>query len=168
MAGALAGSTLSRAVPAGALLVGFAALMLATAVTMLRGRAAPDAKNARVSAVKCVVIGGAIGVVAGLVGAGGGFLIVPALALVCGLSMPEAIGTSLLVIVMQSLAGVAGHVGHVAIDARLASGITAAAVIGSVVGARMARRMSPDALRTGFAWLVLVMALLVLGKTLIV
>jgi uncharacterized membrane protein YfcA len=121
--------------------------------------------RAPVATMKCAAMGVAVGVVAGLVGAGGGFLIVPALAMLCGLSMPEAIGTSLLVITMQSLAGFAGYASHVAIDARLAVLVTGAAVVGSVVGARVARRLSADALRKAFAWLVLAVALLFLGKT---
>jgi hypothetical protein len=99
-----------------------------------------------------------------MVGAGGGFLVVPALVLLGGLSMPVAIGTSLVVIALKSFAGFLGYVGHVAIDWPLAAGVTAAAVAGSVLGGRLAGRLSPAALRSAFAWLVLTMAVFILGQ----
>jgi uncharacterized membrane protein YedE/YeeE len=80
--------------------------------------------------------------------------------------MAEAIGTSLLVIALQSLAGFAGHAGHVHIDWSLTGVISAAAVAGSFAGARLARRVSPDALRRGFAWFVLAMAIFLLVEQL--
>ena len=79
----------------------------------------------------------AVGLISGLVGAGGGFLLVPALALLAGLPMPVAVGTSLVVIAMQSFAGLAGHLATEHIDWRLAAMVTAAAVVGALVGGRL-------------------------------
>jgi hypothetical protein len=93
-----------------------------------------------------------------MVGAGGGFLVVPALALLGGLSMPAAIGTSLLVIAMQSFAGLAGHLSTTTLHWEFALALTAAAVSGGLVGARLARHVRPERLRTSVGWLVLVMA----------
>ncbi len=165
MIGALAGSSVARFLPSEVLLLGFGAVMFVTAVLMLRGRRVPPMGSAAAT-YKIMATGVAVGVVAGLVGAGGGFLIVPALALLCGLAIPDAIGTSLLVITMQSFAGFAGYAGHVSIDPRLAVGVTAAAVVGSFAGVRLGRRLSAEALRRSFAWFVLALAVLFLGKEL--
>jgi uncharacterized membrane protein YfcA len=167
MAGAYAGGQVARFVPATALLVAFAVVMLVTSVAMMRGRRTVSAAPAGdVKTAKVLAIGGAVGVVAGLVGAGGGFLIVPALALFGGLAMPEAVATSLLVISLQSFAGFAGHAGHVHLDWTLVLVVTAAAVAGSFLGARLGRGLSPDNLRRGFAYFVLAMAVFLLAKQL--
>ncbi len=165
MAGAFAGGRVAQFIPATALLVAFALVMLTAAAAMMRGRRASSAAPPREpSLARSLAIGVSVGVVAGLVGAGGGFLIVPALALFAGLAMPEAVGTSLLVIALQSFAGFAGHAGHVQLDWMLTAVITGAAIVGGLAGARLARHVSPDALRRGFAWLVLAMAVFLLGK----
>ena len=96
--------------------------------------------------------------VTGLVGAGGGFLIVPALVLLGGLPMRDAVGTSLLVIALNSLAGFAGYLSHVAIDIRLALSVTGAALAGAVAGAVVSHRVDPARLRRGFAGFVVAMA----------
>ena len=99
MAGAYAGGLLARFIPGTVLLIGFAAMMIAAAIAMLRGRKntgtgdQPDA----LPVIKIVLEGLVVGLVTGLVGAGGGFLVVPALALLGGLPMPIAVGTSLVV-----------------------------------------------------------------------
>lgn len=165
MAGAYAGGQVARFLPATALLVAFALVMLVTSIAMMRGRRAVSATS-DVKVGKVLAIGGAVGVVAGLVGAGGGFLIVPALALFGGLAMPEAVATSLLVIALQSFAGFAGHAGHVHLEWTLVLVVTASAVSGSFLGARLGRGLSPDSLRRGFAWFVLAMGLFLLGKQL--
>jgi uncharacterized membrane protein YfcA len=91
---------------------------------------------------------------------------VPALVLLGGLSMEVAVGTSLVVIAMKSFAGFAGHLGHVAIDWPVTLGVTAAAAAGSQLGARLAGRIPPAALRRGFGVFVAAMAALVLAKEL--
>ena len=90
-------------------------MMIATAVAMLRGRTNVDATEGghRLPVPKIVAEGLVVGLVTGLVGAGGGFLVVPALALLGGLPMPIAVGTSLIVIAMKSFAGLGGYLSSV-------------------------------------------------------
>lgn len=168
MAAAYGGGQIASLLPARVLLLAFATMMLITAIAMMRGRRASAAAEApgEGSVLKILAVGAAVGLVAGLVGAGGGFLIVPALALFGGLAMPEAVGTSLLVIALQSFAGFAGHAGHVHLDWTLTAVVSAAAVAGSFAGARLGRGLSPEALRKGFAWFVLAMAVFLLAQQL--
>lgn len=167
MAGAFVGGRLAGYLPGRALMLMFAGVMIATAIAMLRGR-----RTARADAPpdppvgKVLLLGVAIGLVAGTVGAGGGFMVVPTLTLVAGLPIEVAIGTSLVVITMQSLAGFVGHLGHVTLDLPLTLAVTAAAVAGSLAGGALAGRVSPTSLRRGFGVLVLLMAVLVLAKEL--
>jgi uncharacterized membrane protein YfcA len=168
MAGAYAGGRLAAAIPATVLLTGFALMMFGTAVMMIRGRRdAPDrpAPPER-SAAQVAPYGAAVGLVAGLVGAGGGFLVVPALVLLGGLAMPAAVGTSLLVIVLQSLAGFAGHLASTSVHWGLTAAVTSAAVGGALLGAQFVDRIRPDRLRRWFGWLVVAVATLVLGQQL--
>ena len=168
MAGAYAGGRLAAVIPATVLLTGFALMMFGTAVVMIRGRrAAPDRPvPPERPAAQVAPYGAAVGLVAGLVGAGGGFLVVPALVLLGGLAMPAAVGTSLLVIVLQSLAGFAGHLASTTVHWGLTAAVTAAAVTGGLLGARLVDRIEPDRLRRWFGWLVVAMATLVLGQQL--
>ena len=114
--------------------------------------------------VKALGAGAAVGLVAGLVGAGGGFLIVPALILFGGVPMLRAVGTSLFVITLQSFAGFVGYLGSVSLDVRLAGLVTGAAVIGSIIGALLVGRVKPETLRRAFAWLVLAMSVYMLAR----
>src|SRR4029450_10647972 len=125
---------LARFIPGSVLLIGFAVIMIATAVAMLGGRRGVSAGEAPRSlpVFKIVLEGLVVGLVTGLVGAGGGFLVVPALALLGGLPMPMAVGTSLVVIAMNSFAGFVSHLASGHIDWRLAAAVTAAAIAGSV------------------------------------
>ncbi|MFC9699712.1 sulfite exporter TauE/SafE family protein [Streptomyces sp. NPDC056943] len=170
MAGAYGGGRLAAYVPDTVLLVGFALMMLATAVAMLRTsrRGGGYERPARgvLSLRRVAAAGLAVGAVTGLVGSGGGFLVVPALAVLAGLPMGAAVGTSLLVIAMNSFAGLAGHLSGATIDWRLALTVTAAAVIGSLAGGRLTGRVPQAALRTAFGWLVVTMGTFVLAQQL--
>lgn len=175
MAGAYAGGRVAEFVPGTVLLVAFALMMLATAVAMIRGRTTSDAGRSPEASpsggvadlpVRLVLLEGVVvGLVTGLVGAGGGFLVVPALVLLGGLPMPVAVGTSLLVIAMKSFAGLAGYLSSVSVDWALAFAVTAMAVVGSVLGALLSARVPQDRLRQGFGWFVLVMGVVVLGQS---
>ena len=118
-------------------------MMIATAVAMLRGRRNVDAAEGghHLPVPKIVGEGLVVGLVTGLVGAGGGFLVVPALALLGGLPMPIAVGTSLIVIAMKSFAGLGGYLSSVQINWTLALAVTAAAVVGALVGARLTAKV---------------------------
>ncbi len=161
MAGAYLGGLASAAVPGSVLLGAFGVMMVAAAAGMLRGRRGePHATDLRIG--PAVALGVAVGAVTGFVGAGGGFVIVPTLVLVAGLPMSAAIGTSLLVIAMQSAAGFAGHLTGTALPWGTTLAVTASAVAGSLVGARLTGRFPADRLRRAFAGLVLAVATLVL------
>jgi uncharacterized membrane protein YfcA len=164
MAGAYAGGRLAAFIPAGVLLAAFAVMMAVTAVAMLRSRPAPAGGHADRPIVRILAEGVTVGLVTGLVGAGGGFLVVPALVLLGGLSMPVAVGTSLLVIAMKSFAGLAGYLSSVHIDWPLTLAVTGAAVLGGLAGSRLAGRVDPQRLRRAFGWFVLVMAAFVVTQ----
>lgn len=166
MAGAYGGGLLAAFIPGTVLLIGFAVIMIATAVAMLRGRKNVDPAEAPTSLPigKVVLEGLVVGLVTGLVGAGGGFLVVPALALLGGLPMPVAVGTSLVVIAMKSFAGLAGYLSSVQIDWALAGAVTAAALVGALIGARLTAVINPDSLRKVFGWFVLAMASVILWQ----
>lgn len=158
LTGAFLGGTLGGHLPGTLLLVAFALMMLATSFAMIRGRNVDESRrHAELPVFRVLLDGLVVGLVTGLVGAGGGFLVVPALALLGGLPMSVAVGTSLLVIAMKSLGGLAGYLSSVHLDWGLVVAVTAAAVLGSVVGGRLAGRIPEDALRKGFGWFVLVM-----------
>jgi uncharacterized membrane protein YfcA len=166
MAGAYAGGLVAQFIPGTVLLIGFALIMIAAAVAMLRGRRNDHAGEIPRSlpVFKIVLEGLVVGLVTGLVGAGGGFLVVPALALLGGLPMPVAVGTSLVVIAMKSFAGLAGYLSSVHIDWRIAAAVTAAALVGGLIGARLTAMVNPDALRKAFGWFVLAMSSVILGQ----
>lgn len=167
MAGAYAGGQVAHVVPSVVLLVAFGVVMVVTALAMLRGRSASDGGPTRsLHLGRALGLGVAVGLLSGLVGAGGGFLIVPALTLFGGLAMREAIGTSLLVIALQSFAGFAGHATHVHVEWALVLVITATSFAGSLAGATLGARLSPHGLRQGFAWLVIAMGLFMFAKQL--
>lgn len=166
MTGAFVGGKLAGLVPEHLLLGGLATVMLVTALAMQRGRreSAPAPRSS--SLARVLLVGATVGVVSGLVGAGGGFLIVPALTLFGGLAMRDAIGTSLFIISIQSFAGFAGHLGHVELTFTLIAVMTAAAIVGMVVGESVGKRVSADGLKRGFTGLVLATGLFMLGRQL--
>ncbi len=166
MAGAYAGGRLARFIPGTVLLVAFAVIMIAAGMAMLRGRKNTNPTDAEqpLPLGKITLLGVAVGLISGLVGAGGGFLLVPALALLAGLPMPAAVATSLVVISMQSLAGFAGHLATEHIDWRLAALVIAAAVLGALLGGRLVAFVDPATLRKLFGWFVLMMASVILAQ----
>ncbi|WP_018639949.1 sulfite exporter TauE/SafE family protein [Parafrankia elaeagni] len=168
-AGALAafgGAALNRLLDPRLVLIGLAVLMVAAALRMLRGDgetggdcARPDGGvNWRGCLPKAIGTGIAVGFLTGLFGVGGGFLLIPALVLLLGLPMPAAIGTSLVIIVINSAAGFAAHAGDTTLDYRIAAAFTAAAVLGSLAAGRFATHVPADRLRRSFAYLVLAVA----------
>ena len=168
MAGAYGGGLLARFIPGTVLLIGFAVMMAATAVAMLRGRTAavtaPADAPHHLPVPKILVESLAVGLVTGLVGAGGGFLVVPALALLGGLPMPIAVGTSLIVISMKSFAGLVGYLSNVQINWTVALAVTTATALGALVGARLTAMVNPDRLRKSFGWFVLAMSAVIVSQ----
>jgi hypothetical protein len=168
MTGAYAGGRLAAYIPGTVLLAGFALMMLATSIAMIRGRRPKPGKPVphELPVLHVIADGVVVGLVTGLVGAGGGFLVVPALALLGGLPMPVAVGTSLLVIAMKSYAGLAGYLSTVHINWALAAAVTAAAVLGSLAGGKLAGRIPEQLLRKTFGWFVAIMGIFVLAQQL--
>jgi uncharacterized protein len=141
------------------LLLLFAGMMVITSLAMFRGRGELKTGNEKPLPPALVVVEGlSVGAATGLVGAGGGFLVVPVLVLLGGMDMHKAVGTSLMVITLKSFAAFAGHASHVSIDAQLALMVTTAAVMGSIVGALFAKRVPAQLLRKIFSAFVLAMA----------
>ena len=103
-----------------------------------------------------------------IIGVGGGFVIVPALVLIAGLPMRVAVGTSLVIIALNALSGFAGYLGNVAIDWPLVGAFTALAAAGTVGGSFWSRRVPQAKLKQMFAYLLIVVALYVLYRTLFV
>ena len=168
MAGAFLGGLLGGHLPGTVLMVAFALMMVATAIAMIRGRKArdPEDKRGDLPLARIILDGLVVGLVTGLVGAGGGFLVVPALALLGGLPMPVAVGTSLLVIAMKSAAGLAGYLTTVSLDWPLVIAVTLAAIVGALIGARLTARVPETVLRQGFGIFMLVMGAFVLYQEL--
>ncbi|KPV39636.1 sulfite transporter TauE/SafE [Thiohalorhabdus denitrificans] len=108
------------------------------------------------------VHGVAVGVLTGLVGVGGGFLIVPALVLLSGLGMKQAVGTSLAIVAIKSYAGFFGYAGDVPIDYQLMGVFTAVAIAGSFAGTWIGHRISSGSLKKGFAVFLLLVATYIL------
>lgn len=165
MAGAFIGGFAGGHIPGTVLMVLFAIMMVATATAMIRGRkktAAGDRSSAPLPLIRIILDGLAVGVATGLVGAGGGFLVVPALNLLGGLPMAAAVGTSLLVIAMKSFAGLGGYLLSVQFNWPIILTFTAIAVAGSFIGSALAGRIPEKSLRKGFGYFVLLMGAFVL------
>lgn len=167
MSGAFLGGLASAAIPGAVLMVAFAVIMLASARNMIRGRKKGSGAEAKGrSLLMYIPVGLVVGLVTGLVGAGGGFLIVPALVLLAGVQMKHAVGTSLLVISLNSASGMLGHLNSTSVNWPPTLSITAAAIIGSLIGARLTAMVPEKKLRRGFGYFVLVMGVFVLSQEL--
>jgi len=99
-----------------------------------------------------------------MVGLGGGFAVLPLLVLPAGTPLTSAVGTTIFVVAMNTLAGLAGHLPRAAIEWRLAASLGVAASAGSLLGARLARRIDPKLLRRAFALATIATALAMLGR----
>jgi uncharacterized membrane protein YfcA len=171
MVGAYAGGRVAYLFPEGMLLGGFTVMMGVTAVAMLRKRRLASALDLEElvldgrALARAAATGIGLGVVTGVIGVGGGFVIVPAL-LALGLPMRAAVGTSLMIITMNSFAGLLGAIGHATVPWTLAFEITGAAVCGSIVGAALAGRIAPESLRRAFGWFVLAAAAFMIERQL--
>jgi hypothetical protein len=147
----------------------FGVVMLVAAFFMFReGGPAKDALGtekgslARTYLLLLFALGGAVGILTGLVGVGGGFLIVPALVLLAKVPMKEAVGTSLLVIALNSFAGFAGYLGEVSFQWGLMVLFAALAVAGSFAGTYLVRFVPQGALKRSFAVFLIIMAVFIL------
>ena len=162
--GAILGAELGLRVEATTQLTVFAVVMLLAAVSMLRGGAGEKARpaGARHPLPLITLVGALVGVLTGFVGVGGGFLYVPALALLAGLAMKEAIGTSLVLILLSCAAGLVRYWGHLQFDWRAIALFSGLAFVGVAVGSRLVPYLSQRALKKGFAFFLLAMGAVVL------
>lgn len=147
----------------------FAILMLAASISMIRGGKVVESaeeKELKYNYPLILAEGLIVGVLTGLVGAGGGFLIIPALVKFSGLSMKKAVGTSLLIIAAKSLFGFIGDAQRLEIEWSFLLIVTALAIAGILAGNLMSRKIAGNKLKAGFGWFVLIMGLLILIKEL--
>jgi len=145
----------------------FALLMVAASFSMIRTQKKLDVaenKSHPFNYPLTLIEGAVMGLLTGLVGAGGGFLIIPALVLLTGLPMKQAVGTSLLIIAAKSLIGFTGDVTEQAIDWVLLGFVTTMAVMGIMLGNQLSKKIDGNKLKKGFGWFVLVMGLFILIK----
>jgi hypothetical protein len=143
----------------------FAVLMILA--SMIRGKKEIESQNQRFRTFLVILEGLLIGLLTGLVGAGGGFLIIPALVFLTGLKFKTAVGTSLFIIAINSLLGFAGDVLNYAIDWAFLLSITALAVAGIIIGNQFAKKISSAVLRPAFGWFTLLMGCWILLKELV-
>lgn len=148
----------------------FAILMLLASVSMIRkqkNNGTEAAKEKKFNFPLIFAEGLIVGGITGLVGAGGGFLIIPALVLLAGLPMKQAVGTSLMIIALKSLIGFTGDLGGtLEIDYTFMLVFSAFAVVGILLGSYLTRFISNEKLKPAFGWFVLVMGVYILGKEL--
>ena len=145
----------------------FALLMIVASYTMIRKT--PTAKNDEheIRLFLTILEGLLIGFLTGLVGAGGGFLIIPALVLLTGLPFKTAVGTSLFIIAINSLIGFCGDIMNYRMDWPFLLSITFLAVAGIFVGNKLHRKVSALKLKRMFGWLILCMGVYILTRELV-
>ena len=148
-------------------MVVFAILMVAASVSMIRSKKIIAEKQLKEKPWMLLMYGVLIGLVTGFLGAGGGFLLIPALVILMKLPMKEAIGTSLLIIALNSLIGFLGDIGHHNIDWKFITIISAIAIAGIFIGGYFNQKVNSNKLKKGFGWFVLVMGIYIIVKELI-
>lgn len=167
------GTAVGRHLPQSAVLIGFSAVMIVAGMRMLRDQGdtgtactvGDSGINWRRCAPRSIPAGFVVGLLTGLFGVGGGFLIIPALVLMLGVEMPIAIGTSLVIIVANSGAGFLAHVGDASINWSAAAAFVGAAVITALVAGHLGAKVDTGHLQRWFAYLVFVVAAYVLVDT---
>lgn len=145
----------------------FALLMLWASVSMIRGKKVETGNEEPGSELMLLLYGVGIGLVTGLLGAGGGFLLIPALVFFARLDMKTAIGTSLSIIAMNSLIGFASDVWFLTIDWALLLSVSVLAIGGIFIGMRLGKNIPGKNLQKGFGWFVLITGVYILIKELL-
>jgi uncharacterized membrane protein YfcA len=151
-----------------AIMLFFAFIMILASVSMIRERKEKPVKTEKVKYNYPLIIieGLIVGVLTGIVGAGGGFLIIPALVLLAKLPMKKAVATSLLIIAIKSLIGFIGDVQNLDINWPFLLLFTAISVVGIFLGVYLNKFIDGKKLKKGFGWFVLLMGIYILWKEL--
>lgn len=147
----------------------FATLMIVASFSMITGKKKAkktEAFSGSFNMYKILMQGALVGFVTAIVGAGGGFLIIPALVILAGLSMKDAVGTSLIIIAANSLTGFIGDFGHSEINWVFLITITSIAVAGTFIGNFLSKKISSENLKKSFGWFVLVIGIYIIVKEL--
>lgn len=155
-----------------AIMILFAVVMLKASISMIKGRGALEKKTCETEKNYSVIAiqGILIGLLTGTIGAGGGFLIIPALVLLAKMSMKTAVGTSLMIIAVNSLLGFAVDVvsnDYEQLDWKFLSIFSGISVVGIFIGSFLSNRISGEKLKKSFGWFVLVMGCFILVKELL-
>ncbi|OSZ73627.1 permease [Chitinophagaceae bacterium IBVUCB2] len=155
------------------LMVVFAILMLAASITMIRShdpviKSTDEEKSRHNKVLPLMLLGFCIGIVTGLLGAGGGFLIIPTLVLFLKLPMKTAVGTSLLIIAINSLFGFLFSLKQFEFNWTILISFTLLSIIGIFIGSKLADKISGTSLKKGFGWFVLVMGIYIIVKELFI
>ena len=148
-------------------MVVFAILMVAASLSMIRNGHVEAGKTTNSSPLLLVLFGVLIGLVTGFLGAGGGFLLIPALVILMKLPMKEAIGTSLLIIALNSLIGFLGDIGRHPIDWTFIIIVSMIAIAGVFIGGYFNQKVNADKLKKGFGWFVLITGLYIIFREII-
>jgi len=150
------------------IMVFFAIVMLLASISMIKTKksATHESEGIKYNIPLIALEGIVVGVLTGIVGAGGGFLIIPALVLLAKLPMKLAVGTSLLIISAKSLIGFLGDIQNLAIDWSFLLIFTSISIIGIFIGVYLTKFISGEKLKKGFGWFTLVMALYIIYKEL--
>lgn len=146
------------------IMVFFAVIMVAAAVSMIKNdeKLQPKDNEIKFNYPLIALEGSVVGLVTGIVGAGGGFLIIPALVLLAKLPMKVAVGTSLLIIAAKSLIGFTGDLSNQSIDWKFLLIFTALSIVGIFIGGALSKKINEKALKKAFGWFVLVMGFYIL------
>lgn len=147
----------------------FAVIMLLASVSMIRNKGKESNEDAQIvyNYPLIIIEGLVVGIITGIVGAGGGFLIIPALVLLAKLPMKKAVATSLFIIAIKSLIGFLGDVQNLEIDWTFLLSFTALSVVGIFIGIWLNKFMDGKKLKKGFGWFVLVMGIYIIYKELV-
>ena len=170
MIGTYLGAMIAAYVPGIVQLALFALVMLLASFMMLRPVELHDSEQSAREAWKIAIDGLLVGITTGLVGVGGGFLIVPALVLLGGLTIHKAVATSLVIIALKSYSGFYKYIDVLAdenlqLDWKTLMIVSGLGVIGSFGGAKIANRMPQDKLKKGFGYFLIVMGVYILARS---